>query len=384
MSRAAKLFFTFLPLVIGWAAVAADDQSGSEYSESQRARALVAQLGADQFAAREKATDELIRLGLAALPALEEGRDHTDREIRYRCRRIGDVVRENDFQRRLEAFARNQDEGEAYDLPGWTEFREMLGHDPTARALFVEIQKEESDSMKAFADGPKAVASTLEVRTQQLIQATRLFRSEVPLGSVAAMLIMSANEEISLSPQASSSLYSLCYQSSFQQAMIGGPHQQQMRKLLGAWIRRGSDWSAYQAMSLAMLYDLEEGLVPATRALANMGSQVHIRQYAILTIGKMGGDEHIPLLEGLLEDTTLTSQRTINRVKYQTQLRDVALATLLHMTKQDHKKFGFERIQAHSRMLFNTSTLGFKDDEQRKAALDKWHEFRAEQKNAEQ
>jgi hypothetical protein len=380
MSRTVVFGFVMLPFVVSVTSATADDND-NETATLKRARALVAQLGDEEFAVRENATDELVSLGLSALPALDEGRTHIDREIRYRCRRIDAVVRENDFQRRLEAFARNKEVGESYELPGWARFHELFGNGAESRELFVEIQKDESNAMKSFAEGPKAVASVLEVRTQQLMQETRVFKNQVSLGSVAAMLFMSADEEIALSPQASSSLYSLCYQASFQAAMKGGAHHQQIRKLLGAWVRRGADWSAYQAMSLAMQYDLDEGLVPAKRVLNQMGIQVHIRQYAILTIGKMGSDEDIPLLEALLEDKTQTSQRTINKIKYDTQVRDVALATLLHMTKQDFKKFGFERLQANSRMLFNTSTIGFKDEAERKVAFDKWKKFRESQKS---
>lgn len=375
MSRC--LFLCFASSLLALASSPAAAENDEQESVLERSRALVAQLGDDEFAVRERATDELVKLGLAALPALEEGRKLADREIRYRCRRIDALVRENDFQRRLEAFARNQDEGESYDLPGWSRFEKLLGTGAESRALFVEIQKEETEALKSFGQGPKAVAATLEIRAQQLNQARQIFRSEVSLGSVAAMLFMAADEEVALSAQASSSLYTLCYQTSFRTAMTGGPHQPLLRKLLGTWIQRASGWSSYQAMSLALMYEMEDGLVPATRELANMGAQTHIRQYAILTIGKLGGAEHLPLLEGLLNDETQTSQRTLNKVKYTTQIRDVALATLLYMNKQDPKKFGFDRIQPNSRMLFSTSSIGFKDEKQRQAAFDKWKKFRA-------
>lgn len=374
----APSFLSFVLLILSCTFAAGSDDL-DEKATLARARQLVMQLGDEEFAARERATDELIQMGLSILPALEEGGRSADREIRYRCRRIDSVVRENDFQRRLEAFTRNEDENESYDLPGWVEFHELFGNDQETRTLFVEIQKEESDAMKAFADGPKAVASMLDMRSQQLVQETRVFRKQVPLGSVAAMLFMSADEDIAISAQAGSSLYNLCYQTSFRSAMIAGEHRMQMRKLLGAWIRRGSGTMAYQSMALAMQYDLNEGLVPAQRTLSNMGAPVHIRQYAILTIGKMGEDEHIPLLEALLDDETLTSRRTVNKVKYETQVRDIALATLLHMNKQDPKKFGFDQLQANERMLFNTSTIGFKDDTERQSAFDKWAEFRDSQ-----
>ena len=173
MSRIVSLLF----VLTSFSVITVGAEDDGEKAVLERARALVAQLGDDEFVEREKATDELIGMGLAALPALKEGHTHNDREVRYRCRRIDAVVRQNDFQRRLEAFASNKDEDESYDLPGWDRFLELFGNGAEARALFVEIQKEESDALKSFREGPKAVASTLEIRSQQLMQGLRVFRN---------------------------------------------------------------------------------------------------------------------------------------------------------------------------------------------------------------
>ena len=53
-----------------------------------RTRELIEQLGAEEFQTREKASDELARLGPAALPALRDAQKHSDPEVRLRAEAI--------------------------------------------------------------------------------------------------------------------------------------------------------------------------------------------------------------------------------------------------------------------------------------------------------
>lgn len=365
-----------LAVVDDCAAVAAETAQSDEDSRAL-AIELVKQLGDQQFAQRERATEQLVNLSLPAIPALEEGRKHPDREIRYRSERILAIVREVDFQRRLAAFATNHDSDENYVLPGWTRFRELFGDTGESRGLFVEIQKAESQTLAAINTGPKEVSEALTERTQQLLQAKQLFRQELSLGNVAALLFLATDEHVPVTAQANSALYSFFSETSFRSSIQTGAQRDFLRKMLGIWIQRADDSNAYQGLAMALQYELKEGLVTAERVLRNGPNQVHIRQFAVLTIAKFGDESYLPLLETLLADETPTSTQRINQTTYQTQLRDVALAALVRLTKQDYKDYGFDRLQEHELVVFNTGTLGFETDEQRSAALEKWKEYRA-------
>jgi hypothetical protein len=310
---------------------------------------------------------------------LEEGRGHADREIRYRCERILSIVQELDFQRRLAGFAAGRDGGE-YDLPGWTRYRRLFGDDGDARRLFVEMQKAEPALLEAVESGPEGMGRLIDTRCLELQQSQRVSRQTIALGSIATLLFAAGDENVQLNFQSESILCSLCYQSELRNAMFDTSKKKFVEKMLGIWIKRGDGWTAYQSLSLAMQYDLKEGLVPAVKALQNPGSQPYVRQNAILAIAKLGDGSHIHLLEALLDDESRCATQRVKDVTYQTQIRDVALAAILIMKKQDPEEFGFDRFRQHATNVLVTSTVGFEDDEKRNKTMAKWKEFKAKEK----
>ncbi|MCL4202769.1 MAG: hypothetical protein KJ000_09750 [Pirellulaceae bacterium] len=337
--------------------------------------ALVQMLGDEQFSAREQATTKLIEIGLEAKSALEQGSQHPDREIRYRCVRILTIIGEMDFQRRLDAFAEGRDD--EHGLPGWDHYRESIGTSTEARALFVEMQKAEPDIMRAIEMGPQEVGKTLTQRCIQIQQLQSVARQAVSLGSIAAMLFAVANDKVDVRQESGAALSSLCYQPEVQNAMNDGSRRPIVRRLLGDWIKRGDSWAAFQNLSLAMRYDMEEGLVPARKVLENPANPPYIRQNGILAIAKLGDRSDVPLLEGLLEDQSRLATQRIGDKTFETRLRDVALAAILLLEGKDPKDFGFDRIQRNDMSVFVIATVGFPDDEQRLQTLKMFQDSRA-------
>ena len=97
-----------------------------EVVDTEQMDALVLQLGADLFAKREQAMERLIHVGIPALPALRIGAQHTDREIRYRSRRILTAVREQDRRNRVATFVAGDELGNDSSLPGWIRFGQLV------------------------------------------------------------------------------------------------------------------------------------------------------------------------------------------------------------------------------------------------------------------
>jgi hypothetical protein len=334
---------------------------------------LVHQLGDEEFATRERSTLELIEIGLAAESALTAGTRHPDREVRYRSERILAIIHELDFQYRLDAFAAGRD-GE-HGLPGWDSYRDLFGGEEGARLLFIEMQQSEPHLMRSLEAGRQQIAKTIEARCAQLQSLQRATRQPVPLGSVLAMLFAVRDPEVDLGFQAGSTLSSFCYQAELQNAMNDAAKKPILRRLLGDWIQRGDGWTAYQSLTLAMRYELKEGLIPARKVLENPGNQPYIRQNGILAIAKLGDKSDYALLESLLEDESRCASQRISKTTYETQMRDVAVAALLIMAGEDPAKYGFDRIQRNETNVFITSTIGFDDDKKRQATIEKFKAF---------
>src|SRR5690349_13266538 len=127
-------------MIVAASGSALADNAGALAPRS-RVGQLIAELGSDEFAVREAATDQLAHIGLPAFSALAGAAHHPDRDVRKRAEHVLDLIRQHDHERRLEAFLSGKDDGEEYPLPGWSRFRKSYGDEAAARALFVDMQR---------------------------------------------------------------------------------------------------------------------------------------------------------------------------------------------------------------------------------------------------
>ena len=152
-----------------------------------------------------------------------------------------------------------------------------------------------------------------------------------------------------------------------------------MKKLLGRWVGRTSASSpSSQTLQLlfAMRFDLEEGIEPAEKMLRQQDPPPNpTRVCAMLAVGHLGNeDEHAVLIEDFFDDHTVCARQNHNGTQYQTQFRDIALASRIHLAGENPQQYGFERIQPSTLMVYETSTLGFENDEKRQESFDSWSE----------
>ena len=358
---------------------AAERSAGERLAAGDPIRVLVEQLGDDSFERREQASQALSKLGVTARPALMAGSRSADPEVRSRSRRILEVLRRVELQGKLAAFIADNEGSLEHDLPGWKRYRELLGHDQPARELFVAMQRAEGDLLHAAESNPQTAAEQFASRGNELQQSMfGPMQRQIPLGSIAALLFIGSDPAIPLSDQGALPVGNFVNQQAFNQAISAGPQVKLAEKLLGAWIRqRTESMAAYSNLHLAMRYNLKEGLPPALR-LVQKGKDPNQLQFAVLAVGKLGTRTDAASVLPALENRAVCSSYQVNNVTISTEVRDVALAVLLHMTGQTHKDYGFERIQTNPQILFNVHTLGFEKEEQRVKALEKWQNWAKE------
>ncbi|MCP3693955.1 MAG: hypothetical protein GY917_17255, partial [Planctomycetaceae bacterium] len=107
--------------------------------------------------------NDLVKIGLPALAALEAGVDSPNREISYRCQRVLIVVRDLDLQRRLVLFLRDANPAK-YKLPGWTRFERWVGNSAESRQVFVAMQKADAALMLAIAGNGRGLSELTRSR----------------------------------------------------------------------------------------------------------------------------------------------------------------------------------------------------------------------------
>jgi hypothetical protein len=350
---------------------------------AEAAARLIPRLGSGQFAVRESATNQLMKMGIEIKPALLAAMDDSDAEVRVRVRSVLASVVDADFQRRLVLFAEDVNDEKHYDLPGWTRFREFVGSNRAARNLFVEMQRSEMGLMEGLEVGHDAATRILEsrIRAAQLVYQGRNapLAGTVSTGSVAALLFVGSDKNVNLSEAYALQLGSLAsYQPMFQQAISGGQQSALLKKILGAWIVRDlSPALTSQNLYLAIRYELKECLEPAVRLLKQVGASPQMKPYALLAVARFGGKEHLPLVEPFMTATDVCLQTNVNGVIYVTQLRDVALFAVVTLAGQRPKDFGFTRISGTEPLISQAASIGFWSNADREEAFKKWNDWRA-------
>ncbi|MFI4874035.1 MAG: hypothetical protein ACIALR_01770, partial [Blastopirellula sp. JB062] len=128
---------------------------------------------------------------------------------------------------------------------------------------------------------------------------------------------------------------------------------------------------------LAIREDLQSGVELARSMVEDPGPMSHVQPnnlplaYSILAIAKLGSPEDISFLEKLFDnDNDIVPGN--RREPFESQVRDVALASAIHLSGRNPREFGFDRLTADANYLFSYRTIGFATDAERTAAHEKW------------
>ena len=379
-----------LALLLAAGAAPAAAPAPLSQADQEKARQLVRQLGDRSYEARTLASRQLFKMGLSVKDVLLEGSKDADPEVRRRCRELLPAVLEADRLARIDAFVADKEGKKDHDLPGWRRFRQVAGADAEARKLFVEMQKGESCTFLIDVDKSPGHAGELCYARCQHMQEKLYGRfrtgiattdhTPVTLAEMAAVMLVASDPKVQMPNFSSYMVGNFLYQQVARNALSGNKPTP-FRKLVLAWIERqlGDDNGLQYALNMAVNLELKECLDIAVKAAKEKKVKGQGLGAVLTTLGKMGGKEHMPLLEAQLSDTTVIGNFGINRGSGTTEVRDAALAMLVHMTKQSHKDYGFLFADANAGLMFNAVFLGFSNNAQRDKAHRKWKDWKAAQ-----
>jgi hypothetical protein len=351
------------------------------------------ELGHDAFTVRQAAASQLLAAGMSAREPLALVVDGPDPERRAAARRLVALIDQSEFHRRLEAFAADTEGRQHLTLPGWDQYQKLIGSDPAARALFVDMQRHEGGLLAAmFGASKQPPIDLLESRLVRVVQLQNMagVRAYSPqLGSSAALLFLGSIAEVEVSDDAARLIEMLLDRSPFRESLSSDNRQDAVRRLAVAWLLHcpaKNEGILQQRLSIISRHGVEDAL-PLPRAVIKgedpyKRTQPSTRALAALVIGQFGGAEDVDRLQPLLADSA--NCNGLQQVPGQpgVQVRDVALVVMLQLTGQQPADYGYVNARLQPQKLFQLPTLGRENDQQRTEAIAKWRQWRAENKNA--
>ena len=353
--------------------------AAGETASPEKIAALVRDLGSDKFINREKASRELIGLGIVTRDALLQAATGADAEVRIRARAILAEVRESDFESRLEAFSADYDGSHHRTLPAWDQFSAQFGASRLSRQLFVEMQRYEPDLLESLSKGAKPASEALAERAQTIFDGQR--ESLMSLGTLASMLFVGSTDGVTVDEQAAANLFPYLVQATHQRSSKSPLWPGVLKKLVARWITKDATPTTLHTnlVFAAQLEMKQEALSLATRVLT-AASDTNSRQVAILTVGRFGDRSHRAVLEKMLDDSTVCAVVPVEQPPHQfeLQIRDLALAIVLLLTDQDLRQYGYLTTQPFGASILQVGSLNFADAAAREAALKKYAAWRAE------
>lgn len=357
----------------------------------------LAQLGDEEFVVREAASSRLMKMGIQAEAGLEKAAANSNREIRVRAQRILVDVRRNEFAKRLKQFFSAPIGSKEVTFPAWDAFQQDFGDSRSSRRLFATMQSVDGEILDSFAQADTRVLAfnMLQQRIEDYRGMARQGRSVNFAEIVTAYWIATAKGQRLASAQ-TQQLLQLASTQAWDEQQRDEEVSPIAGKLLGRVILRAEDSQRYLALNLSMQYGLKEGLVVAEQMLVDQAKQSiknRIDQSgridprpAVCVIATMGDKTFIPKLEALLDDRSDLGSEvdgvvgTPNVIRYNLQVRDVALAGIFVLAKApitEIYKLPSERSsQTIAMTLLQPRLIGFTNEESRQAAMDRWRQMK--------
>lgn len=360
--------------------------------ERERAVALVEQLADPSFRVRENASDELVKLGAAAVDALRKGLVHKDTEVSERCRKLLPQALDFHMQEQIDKFLAKPDGPIPEDLPGLKRWIDITGASKDSREMYAAMVKEH-----------RRVLIDVETEPNQATQKYQAFAMDVynrfRVGGLNGRRDLITQQETLLffflgsdvnCRKGTTSTGTIPYVQALQ--FLNGSHitgmlsgkddsSEAFQKLFLAWLEQERYLSLVRrGFQLAAGANLKEAAPMAIKVALDKTAAATTRSYALLSAVKLFGKDDIKKLEPLMDDKTIIGRIGVaNADPITTEIRDIALGIVVQATGQNMAEYGFDRFRATSGITTSYSYYGM-TEKKREAGFQKWKDWLAKNK----
>jgi len=351
--------------------VCADDTSASLAS-------LVDQLDDQAFHARSSAATALVTAGTSSTldvaakvsEALHQGLQHPSLEVRIAVGEIKRAIEQIRLDRQLACLLNPRCETSSLCLPGWDRFSKLAGDDMAARRLFAITFARYPNELRELEVGFS------EQSTERLAGKFDPYRlpHEDAVGWTILLLLDIEGPKVPVT-NLTSRLAMALGNSAMGPKTNGEPYAGVLERLVDRWARVHKDKCATrERLLIAMRYgcnDLAAELCEQIFCDASASPSTQVT--ALLSATTLGrSDIELQTRNRLDDDRTAHVWQLIasRKTKIRTQVRDVALALLLHHHGVDPRVAGFDELQADPLLLFRDHSLGFPDETSRRKSFE--------------
>jgi len=333
---------------------------------------LVELLGSDSYHTRRAASRKLIDASiqsnvddLGTTDALQRGLVHRSLEVRLGCREILNAVKQNETDHQVSQLLNPRVDASAIQLPGWNRVSPILGDDMPARRTFAMLAQNHPLQAKLLSADVSVALARAELAK---MDPYRISPDDIQQWMMLLLLetVYASDHPANLTSRSYTSLSS--------------PHlgpkartsddQVVLTRLVDQWIVvHQNRCPARERLLIAMRYGCHQRTEQICRqvfsdALAPPATQVMAMLCASAT--KLS-DRETHLRSRLSDKRTAHVWQLIasRKTKIRTQVRDVALALLLHEQGIDPRTVGFSELQADPVLVFRDHSLGFPGDTDR-------------------
>lgn len=364
---------------------------------SVKAIEFLRQLDDDDVNVRDRASEELVKLGRHALPAARTVlANRPSAEVKSRVARLVlPAALADDFEARYPVFLADKGRKYDHDFLGWSALKAAAGDTEQSRALFADLLADENSRrvLLAAALPPEKAAEVFGPRWKSygptVIPGRGVQQGTPALHDIAAILLAETHVP-DLPPRFTvgtvvAGLNAALKTDEGKLAAVGqGKYGPAFQAVCRAWVRTSSGWQSLQlAEALCEKVNLGNVLRDDVwlRVANDSGIDAMARQQYVLNLAGAGGRKYLDHFRRLLGDQTPIQLRSGADM----QLRDMALVAAVLVTGQRPREYGFTVVIGEvPQHLFTAHNYNFKEGkgktvgDLRKAAFAKWAEWEKE------
>jgi hypothetical protein len=353
---------------------------------------LVKKLGDKSYRAREDAARQLLLQGSAAVAVLKEGTRDLDPEVSERCRQLLIQGPALERKNKLAALVADPKAPPPKDLPGLERFLKATGDSKEARELYAEMASVHMHVLEAAEKNVKEAARYYSefctgayARYLGAGQMTRRYTFDNLFASRAEItfFLFLSGDSRSRGQNIEGPNYAgiLFNGDQITNAIDPKRGSESMRKIFLDWLEHEPmAHLQQQGFQLAAKAELKEALPIALRLLEKKdhNNNSNGKAQIMLSLPKLGGKEHIKVLEQYLDNSTeVTSVNFGDGRQLTVQMRDVAMGAQIQLAGEKTADYGYDTRYGGGANQPYPHYYGFADDKSRDDAHAKWKEWKS-------